>query len=260
MTQGCSETLRLGCVKYLNARPLIHGWPGPVDFDHPAALSKKLADGDLDVALVSSFEYLRQPIYTIVDEVAIGSDGQVYSVILAHRGPLAELKEIALDPASQTSVNLLQCLLAEEGLNPRFVPLSAHGEITSNRARLLIGDQAIRFRQQQSGDWKLWDLGAAWKSAVGLPFIFALWLVRPEIQNASAIADLLRIRRDQNLASLDQLIGQQREFPAEFCQTYYRDHLRFGFAEREKQGLLKFRSLCERHGILSADEAALRLA
>ena len=48
----------------------------------------ELAAGELDVALVSSFEYLRNPIYSIVDRVAIASDGPVFSVILAHLGPI----------------------------------------------------------------------------------------------------------------------------------------------------------------------------
>ncbi|MBO0696299.1 MAG: hypothetical protein J2P56_09395, partial [Verrucomicrobia bacterium] len=69
--------LRIGCVKYLNARPLIHGWDGEVDFDHPSALCNKLAAGKLDVALVSSFEFLRNPIYRIVDHISISSDGPV---------------------------------------------------------------------------------------------------------------------------------------------------------------------------------------
>ena len=46
--------LRIGCVKYLNALPLIRGWPGEVDFDHPSALCQRVAIGELDVALVSS--------------------------------------------------------------------------------------------------------------------------------------------------------------------------------------------------------------
>ena len=80
--------LRIGCVKYLNARPLIHGGEGDVDFDHPSALCNKLAAGKLDVALVSSFEFLRNPIYRIVDDVSISSDGPVYSVLVAHRGEI----------------------------------------------------------------------------------------------------------------------------------------------------------------------------
>ena len=55
---------RLGCVSYLNARPLIYGWPGDVHFDHPSVLCELLAASIFDVALVSSFEYLRNPVYS----------------------------------------------------------------------------------------------------------------------------------------------------------------------------------------------------
>src|SRR5581483_2270188 len=113
--------LRIGCVKYLNARPLIHGWEGDVEFDHPSALCSKLFTGKLDVALVSSFEFLRNPIYRIVDDVSISSDGPVYSVFVAHCGDIAEIEEIELDPASETSANLLRCLIAELGLKPRLI-------------------------------------------------------------------------------------------------------------------------------------------
>src|SRR3982751_1791270 len=97
--------LRIGCVKYLNAFPLVHGWGGDVEFDHPSVLCKRLASGDLDVALVSSFEFFRNPIYRIVDDVSISSDGPVYSVIVAHRGEFSDIEEIELDPASTTAVN-----------------------------------------------------------------------------------------------------------------------------------------------------------
>ena len=110
------NSLRIGCVKYLNARPLIRGWPGNVEFDHPSALCQRLAKGQLDVALVSSFEFLRNPIYRIVDDVSISSDGPVYSVVVAHRGAFSDIEEIELDPASETAVNLLRCLLAERRL------------------------------------------------------------------------------------------------------------------------------------------------
>src|SRR5881398_349623 len=106
--------LRIGCVKYLNARPLIRGWLGPVEFDHPSTLGKRLARGELDVALVSSFEFLRNPIYRIVDGISISSDGPVYSVVVAYAGE-APLPEIELDPASETSVVLLRYLITERG-------------------------------------------------------------------------------------------------------------------------------------------------
>ena len=90
-----------------------------MDFDHPSALCNKLAAANLDVALVSSFEFLRNPIYRIVDDVSISSEGPVYSVVVAHRGEVADIEEIELDPASETSANLLRCLIAERELNPR---------------------------------------------------------------------------------------------------------------------------------------------
>ncbi|MFL6568482.1 MAG: menaquinone biosynthesis protein [Chthoniobacterales bacterium] len=246
--------LRIGCVKYLNAQPLIFGWDGPVEFDHPSTLCRKLAAGDLDVAFVSSFEFLENPIYTIVDGVAVGCDGAVESVFLAHRGSLGEIKEIALDPASRTSANLLRCLIAESEMNVRFIT-----EPIADCARLLIGDQAIRFREQHGTEYQFRDLGAWWKEITGLAFVFALWLIRPEVEDPRAIADQLRARRDENLRSLDHVIAAASEFLPEFSSHYFRDCLRFGFAQREKEGLLKFRQLCERHGILRPNRAPLRL-
>jgi predicted solute-binding protein len=236
---------RIGCVKYLNARPLIYGWPGEVELDHPSSLCRRLAGGDLDVALVSSFEFLRNPIYRVVDGVSISSDGPVYSVVVAHRGELSDINEIELDPASETSVNLLRCLLAERGLNPDFVARST----SSDGARLLIGDQAIRFRETQSG-FTFWDLGLAWKEMVDLPFVYALWLVRPEVADPKPMAERLRALRDENIGKIDKLIAQEKKFDAEFCRRYYRDNLRFNFGEREKEGLQAFANACAKHGLL----------
>src|SRR5207244_11358567 len=103
------------------ARPLIHGWSGAVDFDHPAALCRKLELGGVDVAMVSSLEFLRRPIYRIVDKISISSRGPVYSVLVAHREELWRTQEIKLDPASETSIALLRCLLAQRGLTQRLV-------------------------------------------------------------------------------------------------------------------------------------------
>ena len=110
-----------------------------MDFDHPSALCNKLAAGKLDVALVSSFEFLRNPIYRIVDDVSISSNGPVHSVIVAHRGKIDEIEEIELDPASETSINLLRCLLADLGVNPclvqRVAGVSRHDEVSFGRSR-----------------------------------------------------------------------------------------------------------------------------
>jgi predicted solute-binding protein len=247
--------LRIGCVKYLNARPLIHGWPTDVVLDHPSALCAQLSRGELNVALVSSFEFLRNPIYRIVNGISISSDGPVYSVVLAHVGELSDVEQIELDPAAETSGNLLRCLFGELKLQPRFV-ITSTSSPAKGTARLLIGDQAIRFRQEHPNRFQFWDLGEQWKKLVGLPFVYALWLVRPEVADSKLIADRLRALRDNNLANIDNLIADEKEFDRSFCDRYYREHLRFSFGEHEREGLRAFHQLCQKHDLLPKREIA----
>ena len=248
--------LRIGCVKYLNARPLIYGWSGAVDFDHPAALCRKLEDGDLNVALVSTLEYLRRPIYRIVDGVSISAHGAVHSVIVAHNEDLSRAQEIDIDPASETSVALLRCLLRQRGFNPRLRIRN-----TGQRPvfRLLIGDQAIRFRAEHGERYHYWDLAETWTKMTSLPFAFAFWLIRPEIKNAKEIADKLRALRDHNVASIDELALSQSEVSPKFCRKYYREHLFFDFGEREKAGLREFHRRCLLNKIDVAPDLRLNL-
>jgi chorismate dehydratase len=251
------NSLHIGCVKYLNARPLIRGWPGNVEFDHPSALCQRLAKGLLDVALVSSFEFLRNPIYRIVDDVSISSDGPVYSVVVAHRGAFSDIEEIELDPASETAVNLLRCLLAELGLTVRLTR-AVPGSTGLPRARLIIGDQAISFRQNHAGEFQFWDLGEQWKKLTGLPFVYALWLIRPEVPDAKSIAQRLRGLRDENFADIQVIMSdavadaaaKKQAITQEFLNRYYNEYLRFGFGTREKLGLQTFADLCSKHGVL----------
>ena len=251
------KSLRVGCVKYLNARPLIRGWQGYLEFDHPSALCHRLAEGQLDVALVSSFEFLRNPIYRIVDDVSISSDGPVYSVVIAHRGEFSDIEEIELDPASETAANLLRCLLAELGLSPRVTSRTPESA-GSPRARLIIGDQAITFRHKHAREFRFWDLGEQWKKLTGLPFVYALWLIRPEVPDATSLAQCLRELRDENRADIRGIVAdavadaadKKQEITHEFLDRYYNEHLGFGFGTREKEGLRTFADLCSRHRVL----------
>jgi chorismate dehydratase len=232
---------------------LIQGWSGDVVLDHPSALCAQLARGELDVALVSSFEFLRNPVYKIIDDLSISSDGPVYSVVVAHHGNISDVREIELDPAAETSGNLLRCLLAELKLRAQVVARFSSSKETS---RLLIGDQAIRFHQEHGHDFEFWDLGENWRKVIGLPFVYALWLVRPEVVDPKSIADRLRMLRDNNLRNFESVIAGQKEFDPAFCDRYYREHLRFSFGEREKQGLRAFAELCQKHELLPKREIA----
>lgn len=253
--------LRVGCVKYLNARPLIYGWSGPVDFDHPSSLCQKLARGDLDVALVSSIEYLRRPQYQVVEGVSVAAFGPVHSVILAHPGGIQSGEEIEFDPASETSAALLRCLLADRQSRSRLadggVLQSEKSQSSAARPRLLIGDQAIRFRELHP-DLPFSDLAEVWKEVTGLPFVFALWLIRPEVADSAGIAGELRKLRDENLLRLDEICDREKEFPSEFCRNYFRINLRFGFDAYEKAGLLEFHRRCLACGLEVASKIDLK--
>lgn len=237
------EGLRLGCVQYLNARPLICAYGGPVVFDHPSGLARDISRGALDVALVPIFEALREPHYQLVDDVAIASDGPVYSVFLAYRGELSDLRTIALDPASLTSVHLLRVLLAEyHGLHPQFIDASSiHPD-----ARLLIGNQAIAYRAHDK-DATILDLGEEWKRCIGHPFVYATWLLRPGLAYAEEIADSLRALKRNGVARIPKLIHTEAACDPAFCERYLTRHIRFDLGPREKAGIEEFRRLLAKH-------------
>jgi predicted solute-binding protein len=153
-----------------------------------------------------------------------------------------------VDPAGRDAENIFA---GRKGRMPVFQ--SPHG------ARLLIGDQAIRFRQKYAEEFHFWDLGEEWNRLVGLPFVYALWLIRPEVKDPNTIANRLRALRDDNLEHLAELVVTEKEFDSEFCRRYYCDHLRFKFGSSERKGLQSFASLCAKHGLLEKDKLQFTL-
>src|SRR5438876_9130800 len=124
-----SESLapfRVGSVPYLNAVPLTRGLEEQIIFVTPSKLAEMLQRNELDAALVSVTEVLLTDRYDILDGIAVASLGEVKSVLLAHRKPIGEVREVFCDPASLTSVHLLRVLLAERGLKPQFLPLAIY--------------------------------------------------------------------------------------------------------------------------------------
>lgn len=143
--EGSLAPFRVGSVSYLNTVPLTRGIEEEVLYATPAKLAEMLQRDELDAALVSVTEVLFNDRYDILDGVAIASLGEVKSVLLAHRLPLLELREVFCDPASLTSVNLLKVLLAELGVRPEFRTLASYESAHLPDAALLIGDPALDF-------------------------------------------------------------------------------------------------------------------
>lgn len=250
------EELEIGCVQYLNAKPLIHGYENKVCFDHPSRLAEFLADGLLDVALVPAYELLRMPDYSVVDGVSISSLGAVFSVFLAYRGDLSKIKTVSLDTASLTSTHLLRCLLGEfHRMTPTYILSDRCTD--ENAARLLIGNHAIDFRRAYGEEYQYLDLGEEWTRRTSLPFVFAVWLVRHGMQNPADIADELRKLKQHGIASIPEIVRHESKYDAEFSAHYLCHHIRYELGDAEKEGLARFRELLVKHGFIPASDQPL---
>ncbi len=256
----CLSTVRIGCVRYLNSRPLIAGLPG-VRLEHPSDLARALREGELDAALVPVFEALRAPegTYQCVDGVCIGSWGPVYSVFVAHRQAPGSWTRVVADPASLTSVHLLRVLSRLEGNGGvEVVPLADSSAEQRAAAQLWIGNQAIAFRQGAGAESGLgfWDLGEVWSARTGLPFVYAVWVMRRDAVagRAREVADAFRAVAQRGLAQREALAGGDTEFGAAFARRYLNEHIRFELGEMQKRGIRRFCAELARDGWVPARE------
>src|SRR5918912_241299 len=196
-----APTVRVGAVNYLNTKPLICDLEelapeAELVLDVPARLADRLAAGELDVALIPVIEYFRAGSYTVVPNIAIASRGPVLSVTLFSRVPWPGIRRVALDEGSRTSAALTQVLLRQRhGVAPELVPLPLDrgAEDADADAVLLIGDRAMR--ACLPGFAHAFDLGQEWHDWTGLPFVYAVWAVRPGADHGPVAADLHEAKR-----------------------------------------------------------------
>ena len=237
---------RVGSVDALNTVPLTRGLEDQIIFATPARLAEMLRRDELDAALVSVVEVLLNDRYDVLDGIAIASLGEVKSVLLAHRRPLEEAKEIFCDTASLTSVRLLKVLLAERGLQPEFKPLPDYNFATAPDYLMLIGDSALDFLFGPP-EHEIWDLGAAWYELTGLPFVYAVWALRRGIENAELRRQLTEAK-EFGLDTLDTIIRNRTDYTEDFRKDYLGWHIHYHLGTDEKRGLAKFMELLRKHG------------
>jgi chorismate dehydratase len=241
------EPFRVGSVPYLNAVPVTRGIEDEIQFVTPAKLAEMLRRDELDAALVSVTEVLLNDRYDVLDGVAIASLGEVKSVFVAHRYPLAEVREIFCDPASLTSVNLLKVLLAERGISAELSPLPNYEAAQDCDAVLLIGDRAIDFLRAEHGH-QIWDLGSAWYELTKLPFVYAVWALRRGVENKT-LRRHLREAKEFGVDTLDHIIRTRTEYDLDFRKDYLGWHIHYHLGSDEKRGLAKFAELLRKHGL-----------
>lgn len=182
---------RLGLlgVSFLNAQPILHGLLSGLAADRmhlqlapPAELTRRLFEGQADAALAPVAPLATHGGLEVVPGIAIGCDGPVRSVSVVGDCPIEEMDELLLDAASRTSV-ILTRLIAQarcKGREPRYSVLPAEEIVRRVGGRtggLLIGDIALTYEHHFAMNL---DLGVAWKALTGLPFVFAVWMARPD--------------------------------------------------------------------------------
>jgi chorismate dehydratase len=249
--------VHVGAVGYLNARPHVFGLDDSprfrVRFDVPAKCAELLHEGAVDLGLIPSIEYLRGPVeaphtYCIVPDVAIASRGAVASVALYTSKPLRDVRSIALDTSSRTSVALVRVLCAREfrirpilySSGPRLDEMLALAD-----AALLIGDNALfleldRHRSGPEPVDKI-DLGEVWTRATGLPFVYAFWAGRPGVLTPDDVAALQRAR-DEGVAHVSEITARYFSDARQqgIGARYLRDNIKYGLGPDERAGLELF--------------------
>lgn len=266
--QPPSSAPRLGAVRYLNTKPLVHGLAArgvAVRYELPSRLADQIAAGQLDVALIPVVETFHQADYRIVSDACIGCRGPVMSVKVFFRTPPDRVATLAIDEGSRTSAALARILLAERyGVRPRIEPLPIEAGLGDTRADavLLIGDRALD-RGTGAGpaaarSFQLaWDLGDEWCRWTGLPFVFAVWAARPGVDTRT-IEPLLNAARDAgraNLAAIAAAEASAHGLTVPQCLGYLRDNLHYELGPREREAISRFRELVARMGLLDEHPA-----
>ena len=262
--------MRVGRIAYINCYPVygaidrgIVPMQGELVDGVPTKLNKLMAEGGLDVSVVSAVEYAQDADrFLLLPDLAITCDGPVRSVMLFSRVPASELggRKVLVSTSSMTSVELLRQLFRERWrATPEFVPADAEIADVANfgselhAARLVIGDAALVLDAARRGDAAAdraphypfaYDLGAEWKAWTGLPFVFAVWVAQrttPVAESLAVHASLIA-SRDWGVQHLDELAAQAHTTTgigrAE-CREYF-DGLDYRLSYKHLAGLTEF--------------------
>jgi chorismate dehydratase len=256
--------VRLGAVGYLNARPLVYGLDAQPRFrlryDVPSECARLLHGGDIDVGLIPSIEYLRGGPYRIVPDLAIASRGPVASVALYTTRPMSDVRSIAMDTSSRTSVALVRVLCARlfriaPSIEARGPDLDAM--LAQHDAALIIGDNALfldpgAHHAAGRGVEKI-DLGDAWLRLTGLPFVYAFWAGRADALAADDVR-ALQAARDEGVTRPDELAREYLDgLPAhhQAGADYLRNNIKYYLRDDERAGLETFYRYAAEAGVVA---------
>lgn len=269
------KDVRIGTVEYLNTTPLIAGLEKMAGLSLVSAVPSRIIDlllsDAVDIGLVSLIDIARSKEPLVALPVGmIGCDGPTMTVRIFSKVPLESVTTLHADTDSHTSVALARVLLHRlHGLSPEIVDFHArehpfdaeHSQDLDPETVLMIGDKvvtasppAVRYPYQL-------DLGDAWHTMTGLPFVYAIWACkrgRAEDPSIIAAASALDRNRRRNKTRADQIINKsakKHRWPVDLAKEYAGTLLRFDLDERAQAAIGVFLTMCREIGVLEADRA-----
>lgn len=258
--------IRLGAVGYLNARPLVYKLERSPNFslrfDIPSQCADLLHAGGIDVGLIPSIEYLRGGPLAIVPDLAIASRGPVTSVMLYTTRPMTDVRSIAMDTSSRTSVALVRVLCARLfRIDPRLEPLGPdlHAMLGRCDAALMIGDAALfepppSSPESRAPSHEVIDLGQAWTDLTGLPFVYAFWAGRPDALTPAHVKELQETR-DRGVAEAETVAREYLKDTPErqaLGARYLRENIKYYLGDDERAALERFYAYAAEIGVAPA--------
>jgi chorismate dehydratase len=236
-------------VNYLNTVPLVWGMlhgdeRGLFDlsFAIPAECADRLADGRADIGIVPSVELNRQNL-RVIPGTGIACDGPVRSILLISKVPFEEIRTLATDASSRTSVALSRIVLAKKyGVEPRLFSERPHlGSMLEHcDAALIIGDAALVLDPAEL-PFHVLDLGTEWTTMTGLPMVFAVWAARAEVpvQDPRPFVASLGF----GMAHIEDIVRQEHPklgISEALAREYLTRNIVFELGDREYKGLATF--------------------
>ncbi len=273
------HTLRIGRIAYLNVWPLFTLLASRIDDDpritcipgHPSELNAALNQGDIDVAPASAFAYLSAPDgFTLLPDLSIAATvAPIQSVLLVSPVPVEELADylgrttntVLLSTASASSNALLRVLWRHHWRlpEPRFAMTAPGTGATTDRPFVEIGDTALRLYLNPPPGRHIIDLGQAWHDFTGMPFVFATWIVRADLDasRAKILAglwrELMRIKEElpATLTGLVTSADRPDWISAGDLQAYL-EGVSYDLGPTGQASLLLFGHYCETMGLIPA--------
>jgi predicted solute-binding protein len=260
--------LRVCAVSFLNTTPLVWGMLHgsqqglfDLDFRIPSGCADQMAGGAADIGIVPCFELTRQDL-EVVPGTGIACHGPVRSILLVSKRPAREIRTLAVDSSSRTSVQLARVILerrygAEYTAIPQAPDLNAMLRVAD--AALIIGDPALHL-EPAALPYEVHDLGAEWVEMTGLPMVFAVWAARKDVVTAEVV-EAFRDSCRYGRAHIEEIVAAEssrRGFAPDLVRDYLTRHIVHELGPRDYEGMdlfLRYARENERRGALAAVQA-----